>query len=176
LRPLILDGDMATLVNSFTVRRPRIALWWLGVLLLGSPAVLDEIILWLQTTEGQRGLGLSASSWPNTNGFNLDRISKLILGRRCHLFISAQRKTQFLGLTFFVVGLIASCKAKSGAEASLGAPSAIYPQVGRGTGYLAVAETGLEASQYLHWVLSQLLPGFEKHRWRKYWNILPSGW
>lgn len=57
---------MATLVNTFTVRRPRIALWWLGVLLLGSPAVLDEIILWLQTTEGQRGLGLSASSWPNT--------------------------------------------------------------------------------------------------------------
>lgn len=20
------------------------------------------------------------------------------------------------------------------------------------------------------------LPGFEKHRWQKHWNILPSGW
>lgn len=63
LRPLVDTGDMATLVNTFAIRRPRVALWWFGTLLLGSPQIEKEMILWLETTEGRFGRGLSAISW-----------------------------------------------------------------------------------------------------------------
>ncbi|KAK3373434.1 hypothetical protein B0T24DRAFT_260700 [Lasiosphaeria ovina] len=44
LRPLIDARDIAALVKTFAMRRPRVALWWLGMLLLGSPNILEEMV------------------------------------------------------------------------------------------------------------------------------------
>ena len=65
MRPLIDVRDLVGLMNTFALRRPRVALRWLGIFLLGSPDVLEEMVLWLETTEGRYGRGLSALSWPD---------------------------------------------------------------------------------------------------------------
>ena len=68
LRPLIRASDVMTLAKVFLLRRPRVALWWYGVFLLGSLDILEEMVLWLETTEGRYGRGLAARYWPDITG------------------------------------------------------------------------------------------------------------
>lgn len=65
LRPLIDARDAATVSKTFALRRPRVALWWTGLLLLGSPDIWQQMALWLETTEGRYGRGLAALSYPD---------------------------------------------------------------------------------------------------------------
>jgi hypothetical protein len=68
LRPLLAEtegGNITTLVNVLALRCPRVALWWLGLLLLGNPDVPKQLVQWLETTEGRYGHGMSALSAPD---------------------------------------------------------------------------------------------------------------
>lgn len=65
LRPLIDARDATTVSNTFALRRPRVALWWTGLLLLGSPDIWQQMTLWLETTDGRYGRGLAALSYPD---------------------------------------------------------------------------------------------------------------
>jgi hypothetical protein len=65
LRPLIDARDVTSVSKTFALRRPRVALWWTGLLLLGSPEIWQEMTLWLETTEGRYGRGLAALSYPD---------------------------------------------------------------------------------------------------------------
>ncbi|KAB5572223.1 hypothetical protein GE09DRAFT_1170471 [Coniochaeta sp. 2T2.1] len=65
LRPLIDARDATTVSKTFALRRPRVALWWTGLLLLGSPDIWQQMTLWLETTEGRHGRGLAALSYPD---------------------------------------------------------------------------------------------------------------
>ena len=68
IRPLIESRDVITLAKAFALCRPRVAPWWLGSLLLGNPVILEQMVFWLETTEGWRGRGLAAISWPDITG------------------------------------------------------------------------------------------------------------
>ena len=45
------------MAKVFALRRPRVALWWLGIFLLGDPIILDRIVRYLETLEEQWGFG-----------------------------------------------------------------------------------------------------------------------
>jgi hypothetical protein len=57
LKPIIDDGDMDLLVRTFAIRRPRVAPWWLGIFLLGSPTISTFILRYLDLLEERWGFG-----------------------------------------------------------------------------------------------------------------------
>lgn len=61
LRPLLDSGNLDILVKAFALRRPRVALWWLGIFLLGSPTIPGLIVRYLETLEERWGYGTMAS-------------------------------------------------------------------------------------------------------------------
>ncbi|EEU47589.1 uncharacterized protein NECHADRAFT_78166 [Fusarium vanettenii 77-13-4] len=61
LRPLIDSGNLDILAKTFALRRPRVALWWLGIFLLGSPAIPGLIVRYLETSEERWGYATMAS-------------------------------------------------------------------------------------------------------------------
>ncbi|KAB5558081.1 hypothetical protein GE09DRAFT_1173147 [Coniochaeta sp. 2T2.1] len=65
LRPHIEARDATMVSKIFALRRPRVALWWTGLLLLGNDDIWQQMTLWLETTEGRYGRGLAAFSRPD---------------------------------------------------------------------------------------------------------------
>ncbi|KAG5812880.1 hypothetical protein H9Q74_008430 [Fusarium xylarioides] len=61
LRPLIDSGNLDILTKVFTLRRPRVALWWLGIFLLGNTAIPSLIVRYLETSEERWGYATMAS-------------------------------------------------------------------------------------------------------------------
>ncbi|KAL2020761.1 hypothetical protein VTK56DRAFT_7959 [Thermocarpiscus australiensis] len=60
LRPIVDSRDSEKLAKVFAFRRPRVALWWLGIFFLGDPTVLDWIVRYLETLEERWGFGSMA--------------------------------------------------------------------------------------------------------------------
>lgn len=60
LKPIIDAGDLDLLVRAFAIRRPRVALWWLGIFLLGSPSISAFVLRYLDLLEEQWGFGSMA--------------------------------------------------------------------------------------------------------------------
>ncbi|KND91545.1 hypothetical protein TOPH_03868 [Tolypocladium ophioglossoides CBS 100239] len=69
IRPIIRSCNLALLAKTFAFRRPRVALWWLGIFLLGNPTPLNWIATYLETLEERFGFGsmappdVSAAAW-----------------------------------------------------------------------------------------------------------------
>ncbi|KAH7019358.1 hypothetical protein EDB80DRAFT_759635 [Ilyonectria destructans] len=61
LRPIIDTGNLDIISKTFALRRPRVALWWLGIFLLGSPAIPGFIVRYLETLEERWGYASMAS-------------------------------------------------------------------------------------------------------------------
>jgi hypothetical protein len=51
LKPVLESRDLDQLAKVFLCRRPRVALWWLGLFLLGDLTVLDWVACYLETLE-----------------------------------------------------------------------------------------------------------------------------
>ncbi|KAI1502668.1 hypothetical protein F5X99DRAFT_407744 [Biscogniauxia marginata] len=49
IKPIINSKNLVMLAKVFAFRRPRVALWWLSIFLLGNPTVLDWIARYLET-------------------------------------------------------------------------------------------------------------------------------
>ncbi|KAH9909258.1 hypothetical protein F4778DRAFT_716006 [Xylariomycetidae sp. FL2044] len=69
LQPIIRAGRLDIVVKAFSFRRPRVALWWLGVFLLGNPAISDFIVRYLETTEERYGYGSMARPDPTVSAW-----------------------------------------------------------------------------------------------------------
>lgn len=65
LRPVIEAGETMTLAKPFAARRPRLALWWLGIIMLGHSQILEDLVLWLETTDGRSRYSLAAVRGPD---------------------------------------------------------------------------------------------------------------
>lgn len=61
LRPIIDNGNLDVLLKTFALRRPRVALWWVGIFLLGSPAIPSFIVRYLEMLEECWGYASIAS-------------------------------------------------------------------------------------------------------------------
>ncbi|KAF5021097.1 hypothetical protein F66182_6886 [Fusarium sp. NRRL 66182] len=78
LRPLIDSGNLDILIKAFALRRPRVALWWLGIFLLGSPMIPGLIVRYLETSEERWGYATmgspdtTVSSWTGSPQSFLD--------------------------------------------------------------------------------------------------------
>ncbi|KAI1822713.1 hypothetical protein F4861DRAFT_378629 [Xylaria intraflava] len=57
IQPLIASRDLGGLAKVFMLRRPRVSLMWLGIFLLGDPAILDHIERYLGQLEERRFCG-----------------------------------------------------------------------------------------------------------------------
>ncbi|EGX93266.1 hypothetical protein CCM_04639 [Cordyceps militaris CM01] len=57
LHPLIKAKDLDKLLKVFALRRPRVALWWLAIFLLGDMSVLDWIRRYATTLNEKYGFG-----------------------------------------------------------------------------------------------------------------------
>ena len=79
LKPIINAGSLDMMAKVFALRRPRVALWWLGIFLLGNHAVLDLIARYLETLEERWGHGslappdTSVSTWTGSPQSFLDK-------------------------------------------------------------------------------------------------------
>lgn len=246
LRPLIDAGDVITLGKTFTLRRPRVALWWLGLFFLGSPNLLEEIVRWLETTEGRYGYGLAAWSWPDitlsawtgspnsfwdedvTNSYpNLEDLVPRVDVLRCRFNLLLQndhwnrsfcwRPSGHIRKTYVELD-IWPCLEKGSTRKYLhwiwwdkdGNPDVqlgfrrdtgrfvdIYDdlEVVEPKGYQShekgkisvlkgpsVVAVGRMLSFFMMTVSGNMaecnaaMPGFEKHKWQKRWNIRPSRW
>lgn len=78
LKPIIDTGDLGLLARMFAIRRPRVALWWLGIFLLGSPTISAFILRYLDIIEERWGYGsmsrpdTTASAWTGSAQSFLD--------------------------------------------------------------------------------------------------------
>ncbi|KIH94031.1 hypothetical protein SPBR_05697 [Sporothrix brasiliensis 5110] len=69
LRPVLASRSALKLVQVFALRRPRVALWWLGMSMLGNSHILDWVERYLERLEEQEGCGslatpdLTAFAW-----------------------------------------------------------------------------------------------------------------
>ncbi|KAL1858122.1 hypothetical protein VTK73DRAFT_7936 [Phialemonium thermophilum] len=252
IRPLVDGRDATTLAGAFALRRPRVAPWWLGLLLLGSPDAWDQMVLWLRTAEGRCGYGLAALSFPDitvsawTNSPNsfwelgpggrvdashqsLRDVVPRVDVLRCRYNYNLRDESWNLATPWTPLGTIR----KTEVEVD------IWPSLERGFGRryahwiwqvdghevvqhgyrrdvgrtsqaeddFGICDAGEDGEQGGSppeaWVVPKrptvvavgrmlssfmkdvrgdthednaALPGFEKHRWHRYWNILPSGW
>ncbi|KIH87286.1 hypothetical protein SPBR_04778 [Sporothrix brasiliensis 5110] len=57
LRPILASGNVVELVQVFAQRRPRVALWWLGLSLLGNQRIVELVTRYLETSEEEYGHG-----------------------------------------------------------------------------------------------------------------------
>ena len=57
IKPIIESRDLVKLAKVFALRRPRVALWWLGISFLGDTTILDWITRYLETLEERWGFG-----------------------------------------------------------------------------------------------------------------------
>lgn len=60
LRPIIDAGNLPMMAKTFAFRRPRVALWWLGIFLLGDTSILKLIVRYLETLNERWGYGSMA--------------------------------------------------------------------------------------------------------------------
>lgn len=60
IKPIIDSRNPETLAKVFVLRRPRVALWWLGIFPLGNPTILDGIARYLETLEERWGFASMA--------------------------------------------------------------------------------------------------------------------
>lgn len=60
IRPLVDSQDWEMLAKVFILRRPRVALWWLGIFLLGDSAIFGWISRYLETLEERWGFASGA--------------------------------------------------------------------------------------------------------------------
>ena len=243
LRPLIADRNVSALTNAFALRRPRVAMWWLGVLLLGSPTVWDEMVIWLETAEGRfGGRGLAAISWPDIvfsawtgspNSFfdedmtasypnETDLVPRVDM-LRCRFNLLLQNEEWNTSLCWRPFGCVRKREVEVDLWPSLERGSAreyshwvwwvnkepnvqlgfrqdtrrfvdasddlrvIEPQDSQACEVDApkrpsIVAVGKMLNLFMHDVnggvaeCTAALPGFEKHKWQKNWNILPSRW
>lgn len=63
LRPCIDAGELDILAKAFALRNPRVAFWWLGMFLLGSPAISSLVVRYLETLQERWGDG--TMGWPD---------------------------------------------------------------------------------------------------------------
>ncbi|EPE09309.1 hypothetical protein F503_07085 [Ophiostoma piceae UAMH 11346] len=61
LRPTLASCNVMKLVQIFALRRPRVALWWLGIYLLGNQRILERVTRYLEMLEEQEGHGSLAT-------------------------------------------------------------------------------------------------------------------
>lgn len=62
---LVVDAGMSdVLPKVFAIRRPQVAPWWIGVLLLGDPGILGQITRYLETLEERYSFGWMARPDP----------------------------------------------------------------------------------------------------------------
>ncbi|KAH6988778.1 hypothetical protein BKA56DRAFT_574578 [Ilyonectria sp. MPI-CAGE-AT-0026] len=84
VRPIIDAGNLDMLAKTFAFRRPRVALWWQGIFLLGNPAIPGFIVRYLETLEERWGYGSMAppdttvSAWTGSPQSFLDEESSSI--------------------------------------------------------------------------------------------------
>jgi hypothetical protein len=78
LGPTLRDRDIEILVKTFIFRRPRVAIWWLAIFLLGDCRILDWIPRYLERLEEQFGMGsmsppdIAISAWTGSMQSYLD--------------------------------------------------------------------------------------------------------
>ncbi|KAL2016378.1 hypothetical protein VTK56DRAFT_3800 [Thermocarpiscus australiensis] len=65
IKPILDSGDLHKLSKVFALRRPRVALRWLGIFLLGDVAIIDRITRYLSTLEERWGFGSTALPDPS---------------------------------------------------------------------------------------------------------------
>ncbi|KAK3312495.1 hypothetical protein B0H66DRAFT_570749 [Apodospora peruviana] len=243
LKLLIADRNVSALTNVFALRRPRVAMWWLGVLLLGSPAVWDDMVIWLETAEGRfggRGLGaiscpdITFSAWIGSSNTFLDQevtdtyqCETDLVPRadilRCRFNMLLQSEEWNTSLCWQPFGCVPKKEVEVDLWPSLEHGSTreyvhwiwwvdkkpdiqlgfrhdtgrfvevcdnldvIEPQGSPSCNVEApkrpsIVAVGKMLSLLMHDVnggvaeCTAALPGFEKHKWNKYWNILPSQW
>jgi len=64
IKPALEIGDLLNLAKIFAVRRPRVALWWMGICLLGDRVIIDRITRYLRTLAEREAF--TSSSSPDT--------------------------------------------------------------------------------------------------------------
>ena len=78
LKPIVDAGDQDLLMRIFALRRPRVALWWQGLFLLGNPTIPAFILRYLDCLEEQSGCAsmavpdTTASAWTGSAQTFLD--------------------------------------------------------------------------------------------------------
>ncbi|KPM41886.1 hypothetical protein AK830_g4660 [Neonectria ditissima] len=60
LRLILDNGNLDIVPKAFALRRPRVALWWLGIFLLRSPTISSYIVHYLETLKECWGCGSMA--------------------------------------------------------------------------------------------------------------------
>lgn len=69
IKPILESRDLRKLAKVFAFRRPRVASWWLGILLLGDSTILDRIARYLETLEERWGFGSMAPPDPTVTAW-----------------------------------------------------------------------------------------------------------
>jgi hypothetical protein len=97
LQPIIKAKNLETLLKIFALRRPRVALRWLALFLLGNLSILDWIPRYAQTCTEKYGYGLLSPPDPMVSAWTATRQSFLDQGTTaCYLKQSDQIPTEDL--------------------------------------------------------------------------------
>lgn len=81
LEPTIMQNRIEVLVKAFLSRRPRVAIWWLALFLLGNRAILDWIRRYAVKMEEKYGYGSLSPPDPMVSAWTGSKQSFLDLGK-----------------------------------------------------------------------------------------------